>query len=238
LLIFHPSPPGFRRINAFLHAALCLGAAAYSLFLAPSNKGRLFAFDRTVWQLMDTHAGFLIYELLFYTNNAALVPRPLRFLFLHHALLLGGMLITKIYPCALTLRLLPWYQLMGVAAGIEGMHEVVLAMGSPLRVYLRWLMAMTAAAMLRVAGGASLAVAAMMSLLDAEAVRAQRSNEEAAAVVFTRPYAIYFLGGTWTAAYIYWCWFSEISATQAAVFEELRKRRSGGKDKKEGRRKK
>jgi hypothetical protein len=222
-----------------LHAVLCLGAAIYLLFFTPSHKGRLFAFDRTAWQLMDTHAGFLIYEILFYTNNASLVPRPLRFYVLHHVLLLGGLLATKIYPCALTLRLLPWYQLMGVAAGIEGIHEVILALGAPLRLYLRWLMAMTAMAMLRVAGGASLAVTAMMSLLDTEVVRSQQSDEEAAAAVFTRPYAIFFFGGTWTAAYIYWCWFSEINATQAAVFVELQKRRAGGKEKKkEGRRKK
>ncbi|PSC70433.1 Lysosomal Pro-X carboxypeptidase [Micractinium conductrix] len=103
--------------TAATHALLCLAAASYASMHRELGRcgGRSFCWDDMAGRMLTVHAGFALYEILFWQNNASLVQPWNEMIFLHNLLTLLTALASLMYPCRLTLLVLPVQQMLAIA---------------------------------------------------------------------------------------------------------------------------
>lgn len=103
------------------------------------------------------HAGFLVYELIFFYNNASVLRPRFPLLGVHHCVALIAFVVAKAYPATLTVMVLPWYELLALSQAAEAVLDIAMALNMPANVRWQLLKACTVLGFWRAAGAVALA---------------------------------------------------------------------------------
>lgn len=100
-----------------LHAILSIASAIYLLIINNNNNDNtssLFNTDKASSWMMDLSVGYFLSTLLIYTATSSSTRPMLPLTYLHDTLFILAYALAKLYPCTLSLKLLPYYQLLTI----------------------------------------------------------------------------------------------------------------------------
>jgi hypothetical protein len=209
---------------AQVHALVSLALSARSLLrmillsASPSSSSSSscdatapteLCWDPLLARQLDFHAGFLIFEALYYHHVAStvrLVPR-FPYLLLHNTIGVVCYIGCRMSPCSLTATLVPLYGLLAAAQLVHAKFEVAMAEIKPFNARLNALVNLATASLLRWLAAVAYAMYSYYWLVAHNALNA--------------PSSLLYIGGGVGLALIYMKWFyvanGLLKRTQAAV---------------------
>lgn len=194
---------------ALLHSLFAVLSGFLLLYLGPSSGcgPRLFCVNNTASIMMDLHLGFFLYELMFYHNHSKTGVRPqFGMTFLHHTLFIMGYLLTRLYPCRLSLDLLPTYQLCCVPEVFNALRLLLNQWGAAPHVHFNNLLAMLGSGLARVLMAAVAAWKAFTWIRAVELWNLELPDDQS---VFNIPYGLLLVAGSALMLLIYIKWFAQ-----------------------------
>ncbi|KAL4433269.1 hypothetical protein ABPG77_003317 [Micractinium sp. CCAP 211/92] len=146
--------------TAATHALLSLAAAAYAAVHQKLDRtcgDRLFCHDDLSARLFMMHAGFALYDFLFWQNNARFLRPWNEMLLLNDVVTLLQGVAYLLYPCRLSLLLLPVQQMLSVAALADSARRFCAAFGVPWALRFKLQLGFVGAHFIQAAGAAGIA---------------------------------------------------------------------------------
>lgn len=212
-----------------------MGAAAYAFSHRPSVftsscGDTLFCFNALSFNFLDIHAGYLFYQWIFYYNNHEIIKPRFNLQGAYRTLLVAGYSLSRAHPCALTLDVLPWYELLAVGDGAEALLDLSLALGAPNHVRLNRLLTLVITSFARAVGAVAIAFRSWWWLSSRGIMQKDMPGGKAP---LNAAYCVIFLGGGFVVATIYLNWFRKavdlMRRTEVAIAEQRMAQRNGAK---------
>ncbi|KAL4448336.1 hypothetical protein ABPG75_005555 [Micractinium tetrahymenae] len=147
--------------TAATHALISLAAAAYAAVHQKLDRTcggqRLFCHDDLSARLFMMHAGYALYEFLFWQNNAQLTRPWTEMLLLNDVVVLLQGVAYLLYPCRLSLLLLPVQQMLSVATLVDSARRFCTVYGAPWTLRFKLQLGFVGAHFVKAAGAAGIA---------------------------------------------------------------------------------
>jgi len=201
-----------------LHAIISIASAIYLLIVNNNNNtpsSSLFQTDKASSCMMDLSMGYFLSTLLIYTATSSTTRPMLPLTYLHNTLFILAYALAKLYPCALSLKLLPYYQLLTIVNIAEALFitSTVLSTNNNYYITIPLLPSRYTIIRLLLLGGFIRAVAGVVLAIYSwwwiKLHRLYYLTELPYGQDALSPwYAAYYVCGTWMMATVYYKWFS------------------------------
>ncbi|PRW44843.1 prolyl endopeptidase-like isoform A [Chlorella sorokiniana] len=146
-------------VCAATHAILCLAVSAYVLLRRDLSdcEGRAFCFDDMTARMLTVHAGYALFEVVFWQRSAAVAVPWNEMVFLGSVVTLLMAAAALVYPCRLSVLVLPVQQLLEAATLVDCMRRLCAVYGAPWHIRFKLQLLFTAAHFLKFVGSAGVA---------------------------------------------------------------------------------
>lgn len=192
--------------TAITHAIISLMASFFILMRRDlSHCGdQLFCHDDLSARLWTVRAGYSLYEFLFWQNNGGVVKPWNEMLLLHNTVVFMMAIASLLYPCRLSLILLPLQQLFQAAVLVDCVRRFLSIYGTPWHIRFKAYLAFIAAFAAKAAGAALLAAYAFWWIRSHSLWTLQLPEGMSS---LNQVYGMVFLAGSTILAMVYikWC---------------------------------